>query len=106
MKKSIATAALIASAASAFAIIGPPIVDQNGKVLNHNVQQKPVEQGFYCLNVYEDVDGSKTLGSCDEAENNAKFGIDTDQRGCSEGQAALRISPNIQIGACPSYVQL
>ena len=105
MKKSITSAALIASAASAFAIVAPPIPVQDN-VQNPAFQLKSQEAKFYCLAVFEEQDGSKVLGSCDEAHRNYVFGAEVDDKGCTIHQAALRVTENIKIAACPAYVQL
>ena len=106
MKKTITSAALLASAASAFAIIAPPPFDDNSQVPNPAFQLKPQEEKFYCLNVFETAEGEKLLGSCDASRQNVVFGLETDERGCTVSQAALRVTKDIKIMACPSYVQL
>jgi len=62
--------------------------------------------GFYCLGLYEDQDGSKMLSSCDASYQNQAHGLEVNEQGCTVNQAALRITKNIQINACPSYAQL
>ena len=105
MNKTITSAALIASAASAFAIVGPlPGVGE--RVLHQDFQVKQQEQKFYCLNIFETAEGSKLLGSCDESVNNKRFGAEVDEQGCTENQAALSITQNINIQACPGFIQL
>ena len=108
MKKTITSAALLASAASAFAYIGSVTVPSS-----QALQGEPVPAGslveetrFYCLSVYENTDGGKMLGTCDASHNNKITGVDTDERGCTETQAALVVSKDIIINACPSYAQL
>ena len=109
MKKSITSVALLASAASAFAFIGSHQAPSASRqavgdlVPGGNLETKT---RYYCLNVFEDQDGSKVLGSCDESFNNQRFALDLSEQGCTASQAALRVTKNIQINACPAYAQL
>ena len=103
MKKSITSVALLASAASAFAFIGS---HQAPSASRQAVGDLETKTRYYCLNVFEDQDGSKVLGSCDESFNNQRFALDLSEQGCTASQAALRVTKNIQINACPAYAQL
>jgi hypothetical protein len=100
MKKSIAALALSASSASAFGLLFEP----------QNTEIKTI-----CLGVYEDEQGVKYAGGCDEANNNGLLSKPLLSNGCAEGQIALTAKkwPNaerfdIEIASClpPNVVQL
>jgi len=97
MKKTISAVALMASSTSAFALMAPP------------TQTKTI-----CLDVYENEDGVKYAGTCDQAKNNQILGATILENGCAEDQIALTSrkyqggSWDISIRACmpPNVVQL
>lgn len=96
MKKSIAALALTASSTSAFALGFPPS-----------------ETKTICLDVYENEDGVKYAGGCDQAKNNATLEKPLLANGCAEGQVSLvaqKFSQNfdINVHSCmpPNVVQL
>lgn len=94
MKKTIAIAAILATAASASALIGP-----GGP---GNPKPKPVKPA--CLSVYKDKEGYQ-LGRCDETQRNEKYGAEIKGNGCAENQAAIKLV-SVKIPMCPTYVQL
>ena len=106
MKKTIASVALLASAASTLAFIGPsPVQQQVGDQVSSGSMAQPVQK-YFCLDLFEDQDGSKILGSCDKSSDNIIRNREVDERGCTESQAALAVTQSIHIQACPSYMQL
>lgn len=102
MKKTIASAALLASATSAFAIVGPM-----GDASLQSLQPvKPLVEKNFCLSLYEDNNGEKYVSDCDESLANKKYGLELGENGCAEGQVSFRTIRNIEIKACPTFVQL
>lgn len=75
----------------------------------------PVEVKTLCLSVYENNEGVKQAGTCDNARNNKTLGLPLLSNGCAENQISLSSvryngSKNftIQIYSClpPNAVQL
>lgn len=85
MKKTIATALLIAESIS--------------------VQAKPYmntgsEYSTMCVSQRKLADSSVSLGFCDQSENNKKMKLKLAENGCAEGQAAIRILKSQVLRAC------
>lgn len=95
MKKTVAAIAILASTVASNAM--PLPTDPNAP------KPKTV-----CLNMYQNQDGSVSLGSCDAARNNVVLKKQLAQNGCAEGQAAITTRNKIAISAClpPGVVQL
>ncbi|MEQ1875164.1 MAG: hypothetical protein ABL958_00870 [Bdellovibrionia bacterium] len=83
MKKTIAIAAILAVAPSAFALRGP--------------DQRPVQTA--CVRTYNFQDGSKVAG-CNEANNNQRENKTLLQNGCAAGQVAIKSTRTISIESC------
>lgn len=75
----------------------------------------PAETKTLCLSVYEDADGVKRAGNCDNSHNNATLGLPILKNGCAENQISLMSFRykgsnkfTIQIHSClpPNVVQL
>ncbi len=92
MKKSITAMALLASATSAHALVGPG----TGPVPTPNVA---------CVAVSYDADGSLHAADCDETRNNKRLGRKLLANGCAEDQARI-VSYDIEIPACMHIAQL
>ena len=95
MKKTVAAIAILASAAASQAM--PPMPDPNAP------KPKTV-----CLKMYQNQDGSTSLGSCDASRNNIISKARLGQNGCAAEQAAITTRNKIAISAClpPGVVQL
>jgi hypothetical protein len=91
MKKTIASLALLVSAGSAFALVGPG--------------PNPPQPKNVCLSVYEGNQGESYLGDCDLTPNNKKHNVKLLANGCAQGQASLK-SFRIQVPACVPIAQL
>ena len=91
MNKTIAIAAILAVAPSAFALRGP--------------DTRPVQTA--CVKVHAYQDGSKIAG-CNEASNNQSQNRPLLQNGCAAGQVAIKSTRNVQIESClpPGVAQL
>ncbi len=101
MKKTIAALSMLVSATSAHALIGPGFPgDAIGRPL-------PPKMKTACIAIYEanEVDGSITIGGCDESERNEMFGTVKLANGCGEGQVAFKVIETA-IRTCPTYTQL
>jgi hypothetical protein len=95
MKKTVAAIAILASTAASQAMPLPP--DPNAP--------KPKT---ICLNMYQNQDGSTSLGNCDVSRNNIILKARLGQNGCAAEQAAITTRNKIAIAACmpPGVVQL
>lgn len=79
MKKTITSLAMLMSATSASALIGPHKPD-------------PSEVRTACLKItHEDTDDSTTVGTCDASANNKKLKLKIYQNGCAANQVAIRV---------------
>jgi hypothetical protein len=94
MKKTITAMAVLASAASAQALIGP----------RGSRTPTPAPNQF-CLQVMTDDDGLQTLEDCDSTRDNARLRRPILANGCAEGQAAMT-SFTVEIPSCRHIVQL
>ena len=104
MKKTIASMALLASATSAMAIVGPINGAQESTMIGGG---KVPTKKVYCLAEYEDQDGDVVVSSCDAKARNARFqNADLNKYGCLEGQAAMITYQEVNIPSCPVFVQL
>ncbi len=92
MKKTITSLALLASATSAQALIGPG-------------GPRPV-YNTYCLSNYETQDGQIYAGDCDLKDQNKRSGVEITETGCAEDQVAIVTVKKLNIKACPTFVQL
>ena len=93
-------AAFAVTASSAFALIGP---------------MPAAEFKNICLAVYDNADGAKWAGQCDQTRNNEIKGLELLENGCAEGQISLTATKHqpserfdIEIYSClpPNVVQL
>ncbi len=75
----------------------------------------PVQTKTICLSVFEDAEGVKRAGNCDNANNNATLGLPLLSNGCAEDQISLKsvkyqgsksFTINIQSCLPPNAVQL
>lgn len=91
MKKTIAVMALLATASSAQALIGP--------------DHRPVKK--LCLRAYANQDGSVSAG-CNEVRNNEAKNRRLLQNGCAAGQIAVLTTRTVEIESClpPGVAQL
>jgi hypothetical protein len=93
MKKTVASLAILASASSAFALIGPG--DGNPRPQPKNV----------CLSLYQGERGESYLGDCDNSELNRQRRAPLQANGCAAGQASLR-SFSVRVKSCTGFAQL
>lgn len=93
MKKTITSLAILASASSAFALVGP------GGPGNH---PKPKN---VCLSHSVGNQGEAYVGDCDQSQMNRLRKLPLLANGCAVNQASLR-SLKVIIPACPTFVQL
>lgn len=92
MKKTVASLAILASASSAFALIGP----------GGPGQPRPRN---YCVSSYHGQNGEAYVGDCDLTQQNLRRQAPLLQNGCAQNQASLR-SVRVRLAACPTFVQL
>lgn len=102
MKKTISIASLAISASASFALIGPM---PPGSTVSKT----------YCVETYQEPDGSMWAGGCDESMNNTQANTTVKENGCAEGQIAITTSKMaaaerfpIEIRSCmpPNFAQL
>jgi len=91
VNKTIASLALLISASSAQAIVGPGF-------------ELP-QPNTACVATYSAQDGSLYLGDCDKTEQNERFQLQLNENGCADNQAKFE-SFNVKLEACTNIVQL
>lgn len=98
-KTTITSLALLMSAHSAHALIGP----RGGG--DFQAPRQPKQEQHYCLGTYEQEDGSLYAGSCDESRSNKLYGLKLNKNGCADQQVAV-VTTEFEIRTCPTVVQL
>ncbi len=85
MNKTITALALLASASSAHALIGP------------NPTHEPLNTA--CVALYKGEGEAAYLGDCDQTKNNKKQNLEVNESGCPDGQAKFE-SYDVKLPNC------
>src|SRR5262249_47388511 len=98
----VASMALMASASSAYAIVGP---NPASSTAPSSIHPRPTPAPV-CISKWEDETGAEFATACDLTSSNYRYGREILSNGCAEGQVALLTTSNIHVPACPTFVQL